>query len=121
MLLKTLTPPSQPGLPLREQRCFQRQGALFWLKKEDFEEAGADSSAVDGVVNMLQITGVKVALFMTGVNGENKVSIRTKAPFVARGYPYLPAEVPYPGSRSKDRRQFSGGTRICKGRGGKIY
>lgn len=61
------------------------KGAMFWLKKEDFEEAGADSSAVDGLVNMLlRITGVKVALFLTEINGENKVSIRTKAPCVAR-------------------------------------
>ena len=74
------------GLAYTRTEMFSNgRGALFWLKKEDFEEAGADSSAVDGVVNMLlRITGVKVALFMTGVNGENKVSIRTKAPFVAR-------------------------------------
>lgn len=61
------------------------RGALFWLKNEDFANAGADSSAVDGLVNMLlKITGVKVALFLTEVNGVNKVSIRTKAPYVAR-------------------------------------
>ena len=60
-------------------------GALFWLRKEDFTSAGADSSAVDGLVNvLLRITGVRVALFLTEVNGENKVSIRTKAPYSAR-------------------------------------
>lgn len=61
------------------------RGALFWLRKEDFETAGADLSAVDGLVNMLlRITGVKVALFLTEVSDENKLSIRTKAPFTAR-------------------------------------
>lgn len=61
------------------------RGALFWLNEEDFKEAGAGPSAVDGLVNMLlRLKGVKVALFMTEVNGENKVSIRTKAPYVAR-------------------------------------
>ncbi len=60
-------------------------GALFWLRKEDFEAAGADLSAVDGLVNMLlRITGVKMALFLTEVGSENKLSIRTKAPFTAR-------------------------------------
>ncbi len=61
------------------------RGAIFWLRKEDFEKAGADLSAVDGLVNMLlRITGVKIALFLTEVNGENKLSIRTKSPFTAR-------------------------------------
>ena len=61
------------------------RGALFWLTKEDFADAAAGPSAVDGLVNvLLRITGVKVALFITQVNGENKVSIRTKAPYVAR-------------------------------------
>ncbi len=97
------------GLAFTRTEMFSNgRGALFWLKKEDFEEAGADSSAVDGVVNMLlRITGVKVALFMTGVNGENKVSIRTKAPFVARDIDlYLPAEVPYPGAGAKIEGNF---------------
>ncbi|HPX02917.1 MAG TPA: bifunctional oligoribonuclease/PAP phosphatase NrnA [Synergistaceae bacterium] len=61
------------------------KGALFWLGKEDFASASADSSAVDGLVNvLLRITGVKVALFLTEINGENKVSIRTKPPYSAR-------------------------------------
>ena len=74
------------GLAFTRTEMFSNgRGALFWLKKEDFEEAGADSSAVDGLVNkLLKITGVKVALFLTEVNGENKVSIRTKTPYVAR-------------------------------------
>ena len=47
--------------------------------------AGADLSAVDGLVNMLlRITGVKVALFLTEVDSENKLSIRTNLPFTAR-------------------------------------
>lgn len=70
---------------IRTEMFSNGRGALFWLKKEDFEDAGADSSAVDGLVNMLlRITGVKVALFLTEVNGENKASIRTKAPYAAR-------------------------------------
>ena len=61
------------------------RGALIWLTGDDFADAAAGPSAVDGLVNaMLRITGVKVALFVTQVNGENKVSIRTKAPYVAR-------------------------------------
>lgn len=60
-------------------------GAIFWLGKEDFQEAGADTSTVDGLVNMLlRITGVRVALFVTELNGENKASIRTKEPYIAR-------------------------------------
>jgi len=70
---------------MRTEMFSNGRGALFWLKKEDFEEAGADSSAVDGLVNkLLKITGVRVALFMTEANGENKVSIRTKTPYSAR-------------------------------------
>lgn len=70
---------------IRTEMFSNGRGALFWLKKEDFKDAGADSSAVDGLVNMLlRITGVKVALFLTEVNGENKASIRTKAPYAAR-------------------------------------
>lgn len=74
------------GLAFTRTEMFSNgRGALFWLKREDFEEAGADSSAVDGLVNkLLKIAGVKVALFMTEANGENKVSIRTKTPYVAR-------------------------------------
>ena len=74
------------GLAYTRTEMFSNgRGALFWLRKEDFEVAGADLSAVDGLVNMLlRITGVRVALFLTEVSGENKLSIRTKAPFTAR-------------------------------------
>lgn len=69
----------------RTEMFSNNRGALFWLKMEDFEDAGVDSSAVDGLVNMLlKIAGVKIALFFTEINGEKKVSIRTKAPYAAR-------------------------------------
>lgn len=59
--------------------------AIFWLEHEDFENAGANSSSVDGLVNMLlRIAGVKIAIFMTEINGNNKASIRTKKPYSAR-------------------------------------
>ncbi|MDD4160609.1 MAG: bifunctional oligoribonuclease/PAP phosphatase NrnA [Synergistaceae bacterium] len=70
---------------LRTEIFSDGRGAMFWLTKKDFEDAGADSSAVDGLVNMLlRITGVKVALFLTELDHENKLSIRTKTPYVAR-------------------------------------
>ena len=74
------------GLAYTRTEMFSNgKGALFWLRKEDFEVAGADLSAVDGLVNMLlRIAEVKVALFLTEVGSENKLSIRTKLPFTAR-------------------------------------
>jgi phosphoesterase RecJ-like protein len=59
--------------------------AMFWLDKKDFESAEADSSSVDGLVNMLlRVMGVKIAAFLTEIEGSNKVSIRTRSPYSAR-------------------------------------
>ena len=61
------------------------KGALFWLRDDDFKEASADASVVDGLVNMLlRINGVKIAIFLSDPNGVNKASIRTRPPYSAR-------------------------------------
>ncbi len=59
--------------------------AMFWLDTKDFESSRSDASSVDGLVNMLlRIMGIKIAVFMTEIDGTNKVSIRTKPPYSAR-------------------------------------
>ncbi len=74
------------GLALSRTEVFaDGAGAMFWLKEADFEAAGADASVVDGLVNMLlRISGIKVAVFLSVVNGVNKASIRTRLPYNAR-------------------------------------
>lgn len=74
------------GLALSRTEIFSDgRGAIFWLEKKDFEAANADASMVDGLVNkLLRLTGVKVAVFLTEIDGANKVSIRTKSPYSAR-------------------------------------
>ena len=60
--------------------------AVFWLRGFEADAAEADSNALDGLVNMLmRIRGVKVALFLAEKNGNNKLSVRSRAPYSARG------------------------------------
>ncbi|MCF0247346.1 MAG: bifunctional oligoribonuclease/PAP phosphatase NrnA [Synergistes sp.] len=60
--------------------------ALFWLRSEEISSAGADSSSLDGLINMLmRVIGVKIALFLSEQDsGENKLSVRCRPPYNAR-------------------------------------
>jgi phosphoesterase RecJ-like protein len=59
--------------------------ALFWLRTDDFAATNTDTSASDGLVNMLlRIKGIKIALILSETNGTNKASIRTRQPYSAR-------------------------------------
>lgn len=61
------------------------RAAMFWLDGGDFERAGADFSATDGLVNLLmRIKGVDVALLITEYEGAAKLSVRTRGPYSAR-------------------------------------
>lgn len=61
------------------------RAAMFWLDGSDFERAGADFSATDGLVNLLmRIKGVDVALLITEYEGAAKLSVRTRGPYSAR-------------------------------------
>lgn len=69
----------------RVQVFLDGRAAMFWLDAEDFTRAEADSSAVDGLVNMLlRIKGIKIAAFLSVFEGNNKLSVRTRAPYCAR-------------------------------------
>lgn len=61
------------------------KAAMFWLDGSDFERAGADFSATDGLVNLLmRIKGVDVAILITEYEGAAKLSVRTRGPYSAR-------------------------------------
>lgn len=61
------------------------EAAMFWLDDADFRRADAGPSAVDGLVNLLlRIKGVKIALLLSAIDSEIKLSVRTRAPYSAR-------------------------------------
>lgn len=61
------------------------EAAMFWLDDNDFKSAGADSSAVDGLVNsLMRIKDVKIALLLTVFDGAPKLSVRTRGIYSAR-------------------------------------
>ena len=61
------------------------KAALFWLREEDIKSAGANLSAVDGLVNkLMRIKGVNIAVLLCELDGTNKLSIRTRSPYSAR-------------------------------------
>lgn len=74
------------GLALSRTELFAGgKCALFWLRGFEIDGADADSNALDGLINMLmRIKGVKVALFLAEKNGNNKLSVRSRAPYSAR-------------------------------------
>ena len=61
------------------------KAALFCLCDKDFETFACDRSVTESLVNqLLRITGVKIALFVSEFNGNIKLSVRTKEPYIAR-------------------------------------
>ena len=59
--------------------------AVSWLLDLEVKEAGADSNALEGLVNMLmRIKGVKMAFFLTEKKDCVKLSIRSREGFSAR-------------------------------------
>ena len=74
------------GLALSRAELFAGGScALFWLRGHEIDGADADSSALDGLVNMLmRVKGVKIALFLAEKNGGCKLSVRSRAPYSAR-------------------------------------
>ncbi|MBR4400375.1 MAG: DHH family phosphoesterase [Synergistes sp.] len=59
--------------------------AFFCLREKEISDAGAVPNSLDGLVNMLlRIRGVKAALFLAEIDGRNKLSVRSRAPYSAR-------------------------------------
>lgn len=59
--------------------------AMLTISEEEIKEADADSSSLDGLVNMLmRIKGVKCALFLTERENCCKLSVRTRSGYSAR-------------------------------------
>ncbi len=69
----------------RTELFAEGKAAIFSLFSNDFEIFGCDLSVTENLVNqLLRITGVKIALFVSEFNGNIKLSVRTKTPYIAR-------------------------------------
>lgn len=61
------------------------EAAMFWLDKSDIRRANADPASIDGLVNtLMRIQGVKIAILLTEIDNQPKLSVRTRNPYSAR-------------------------------------